>query len=151
VRLEGDRTPKRIFANPAYANRFGARLSPDGSLIAYTSEESGTMEVWLQPFPGLDRKIPVSSGGGFRSAWSADSKTLYYRSQDRLYAADVAKGPDLLVSAPRLILEHLPEARYDASPDGTRFILAQPPGASIPQTRINVVLNWAREAGLDRP
>ncbi len=150
VHLEGDRTPQRLFSSPAYASRFGARLSPDGTLIAYTSEESGRMEICLQPFPALDRKIPVSSGGGLRSAWSGDGNTLYYRSQDRLYAADVRTSPELAVSEPRLVLEHLPESRYDAAPDGSRFIVAQTPGGSLPPSRINIVVNWA-EAELNGP
>jgi Tol biopolymer transport system component len=149
--LDGDHVPRRIFPTASHANRFGARLSPDGSMIAYTSEESGTREVYLQPYPALNRRIHVSSGGGFRSAWSGDSKTLFYRFQDRLYGADITTSPELAASTPRLLIQRMPETRYDAAPDGTRFLVSQAPGGFVPQTRINVVLNWAREAGLDGP
>jgi serine/threonine-protein kinase len=148
--VAGDRTPRRVFPAPSRASRFGARLSPDGTLIAYTSEESGRMEVYLQPFPALDHKIVVSTDGGLRSAWSGDGKMLYYRAEDRLLSAAVTTVPELAASAPRVLLDHLPIYRYDAAPDGTRFIMAQPPGGSGPQTKINVVLNWAASAGLDR-
>ena len=46
------------------ADEFHARFSPDGKWIAYTSDESGSYEVYVRSFPGPGGKWQVSSGGG---------------------------------------------------------------------------------------
>ena len=54
-----------------------ARFSPDGKWVAYQSNESGRMEVYLAPFPSTRSQVAVSSNaGGFRGAWRW--KELYY-------------------------------------------------------------------------
>ena len=57
-------------------------VSPDGRWLAYTSNESGRREVYLQPFPGERRKQPVSIGGGAAPQWD-DRGRLYYWSLAR--------------------------------------------------------------------
>ena len=54
------------------------RFSPDGRYVAYLSNESGQMEVYVQPFPEGGRKVTVSSNGGTQVRWSRDGKELFY-------------------------------------------------------------------------
>ncbi len=134
-----DRTAHRMFRTAEY--RPGARFSPDGTLVAYTSKEKrGENQVYIQPFPALDRKVTVSVEGGFRPAWSRDGRRLFFRSGDRVCEADVTTTPELAASAPRVILTDTWESRFDVSPDG-RIIMARPRDWGL-QTRINVVLGW---------
>jgi len=60
-----------------------ARFSPDGKWIAYTSDESGQDEVYVQPFPKGGDKLPVSIGGGREPYWRGDGKEIFYLSVDR--------------------------------------------------------------------
>lgn len=133
--------PRRLFPNPAH--RYGARLSPDGAMIAHTSEETNTMEVYVHRFPSLESKRRVSANGGYRPVWSGDGRRLFFRYGDRVMVADVdGSGPEIVLSPERVIAEHLPDARYDVSADGQRLLMARPPGELGPQLRIDVVVGW---------
>ena len=67
-------------------NRGSAEVSPDGRWMVYRSNQSGSMEVYVQPFPGPGPTIPVSIGGGANVAWSPDGSELIYRLEDRVMA-----------------------------------------------------------------
>lgn len=142
VSLDGDRSARPLLSTPTTASRLGARLSPDGSLIAYTSDMTGNNEIYVQPYPALDQLVRVSLDGGMRPAWTADGRRLFYRWQDRLYEAEIQAGPKVQASVPRLVRASLPELRYDADLDGTRFIMGRTEGGSGQQTRITIVQNW---------
>lgn len=124
---------------PTKADRVAARFSPDGTMIAFSSTETGRAEIYAMPYPALDRKVRVSHEGGERPTWSGDSKRLFYRYAQRLYATDVASSPTLTISAPVVLLDVLPGDRYDTSIDGTRFIMGRPKGEWRPQTTIHVI------------
>jgi serine/threonine protein kinase/Tol biopolymer transport system component len=53
-------------------------ISVDGKWLAYCSNESKIMEVYVQPYPGPGKRMQISSGGGFEPAWSKDGKELFY-------------------------------------------------------------------------
>src|SRR5204863_116238 len=61
-------------------NETMAVIAPDGRWLAYQSNESGRYEVYVQPFPGGGRPIPISTGGGVFPRWSSDGRELYFRS-----------------------------------------------------------------------
>ena len=56
----------------------GAQISPDGRWVAYVSSESGTPEVYLQPFPAPGGKMRISTQGGRAPRWSRDGRELFY-------------------------------------------------------------------------
>ena len=53
-------------------------VSPDGTLAAYTSDESGQYEIYIRSFPEPGAQTVVSQGGGDVPFWSPDGNTLYY-------------------------------------------------------------------------
>ena len=65
------------------------KLSPDGRLLAYVSNESGEYEVYLRRFPELDRQRQVSIDGGRPAFWNPNGRELFYRSGSRLMTVDV--------------------------------------------------------------
>jgi len=67
-------------------NRGNAEVSPDGRWMVYRSDQSGSMEVYVQPFPGPGPTIPASIGGGTSVTWSPDGTELIYRLGDRVMA-----------------------------------------------------------------
>jgi serine/threonine-protein kinase len=139
-----------------------SRFSPDGKWLAYTSDESGHREVYVQPYPGPGGKWQISTDGGHEAVWNPNGRELFYRSGSRIMAVDVNQSRDregagagpsaFSAGRPRMLFEgpYLPTAAnsayYDVSPDGQRFLMLKPveTPASAP-TQINVVLNWFEE------
>ena len=64
-------------------------FSPDGRWLAYWSDESGTPEVYVRPFPGLGGKWQISTNGGVFPTWSPNGKGLFYQERNgRIMVAD---------------------------------------------------------------
>ena len=129
-------------------NEYQARFSPEPSprWVAYTSDESGRDEVYVQAFPEPRGKFQISTGGGKFPEWSPDGRELYYVSPDqKLMAAGLKLGADsLLPSTPRELFALPPGAgtlqTYALAPDGKRFLVRTPAGGSQP---LEVVVNWS--------
>lgn len=128
-----------------------AQFSPDGRWVAYTSNELGRDEVFLQSFPRPGSKRQVSSGGGVQPRWRADGRELYYLAPDqKLMAVAVRPGSNLELGTPKVLFQTrlatvgtaAPENRqlYDVTPDGKRFLLSLLPEQAGPP--ITVILNW---------
>jgi Tol biopolymer transport system component len=124
------------------------QFSPNGKWIAYTSNESGTYQVYVRSFPS-GGQWQVSSGGGSDPKWRRDGKELFYISPDRkLMAVEVkGEGPTFESAVPKMLFEVrvrvLPGPRnyYDVSHDGQRFLVAATPEEAASQP-LAVVLNW---------
>jgi Tol biopolymer transport system component len=70
-------------------------FSPDGQWVAFESDESGRVEVYLQPFPGPGPKRVISIGGGLQPQWAPDSRELFYVAADgQMTAVPLEVGPD---------------------------------------------------------
>jgi Tol biopolymer transport system component len=94
---------------PVAAGPFPERtpaVSPDGYYLAYTSDESGRDEVYVQALRGMGR-VPVSASGGSEPRWAPSGKEIYYWSRDTLFAAPVATTPALAVGSRRVVLTGL--------------------------------------------
>jgi len=122
-------------ARPLVRTRFsegGIALSPDGSWLAYQSDETGAWEVYVRRLRDGEggTRWPVSSAGGTTPRWSPDGTEIFYRNSDSLYAAPIALGegrPD--VGAPRALFYDGGSytgggrAMFDVHPDGQRFVV----------------------------
>jgi Tol biopolymer transport system component/predicted Ser/Thr protein kinase len=120
--------------------------------VAYSSDESGQNEIYVQSYPGGANRIAVSTGGGSLPTWSSDGKELFYVSGDSLVA--VATRPDGSFGAPRRLFDRsnylLRYVSHDASPDGKRFLMIQRDPGSVPR-QLNVILNWSGNAEQPAP
>jgi serine/threonine protein kinase/Tol biopolymer transport system component len=137
--LSGDRKPAPFVQSPA--NEGSARFSPDSRWIAYTSDESGRPEVYVQPFPATGAKVQVSVAGGQEPRWSADGRRLFYRSADsKLMSVAVTSTAQFDASNPRALFDLEEVTDYAVSRDA-RFLLNRV--VSNPRSLpITVVLNW---------
>jgi serine/threonine protein kinase/Tol biopolymer transport system component len=132
-----------------------AVFSPDGRWIAYASDESGEMEVYVRPYPrapGVGR--PVSVGGGTGPVWAPTGTTLFYRgAAGDLMAVPTTLTPGFSAGRPRPMFRFDRvfrmsgnAAAYDIHPDGTRFIMVtELENPTLPRRQINVVENWFEE------
>ena len=70
--------------------------SPDGTLLAYLSDETHTTELYVQRFPGGGERLLVSKGGASPPRWSHDGRSLYYWDQQgKLVVATITSRPAL--------------------------------------------------------
>ena len=139
-----DSRAKQPFLRSPY-NELHAEFSPDGRFIAYESGEAGEQpEVYVRPYPEINPRTKISSGGGTSPRWRADGRELFYRVGDKLMVVDIATTPDLSAGAPRDLFEG-PYGGYDTQPNGQSFIMVKEMAAGDPPTRINVVVNWFQE------
>ena len=136
-------------------------FSPDGRWLAYASSESGTLEVYVRPFPGPGGKWQVSNGGGAYPLWSPKAHEMFYRGADGriMVATYTAKGDSFLADKPRLwserrlldsekpILGSETPSSFDLAPDGKRFAILMPVEADKqkPSTQMIVLVNFFDE------
>ena len=92
--LAGDRKPFPVVQTPS--DETSGQFSPDGRWVAYQSNESKTMQIYVRPFPGSGGPWQVSStAGGSQPRWRPDGKELFYVAPDaRLMAVPIAVGVD---------------------------------------------------------
>jgi eukaryotic-like serine/threonine-protein kinase len=145
--LSGDRKPFPLVQSE-FIDRNG-QFSPDGRWVAYVSDESGRLEIYVVPFPGPGGKWQISTGGGATPHWSADGRELFYTSPNlELMAVEIKPGPEFEVSPPKLLftLSSLTaQGSYDVSADGRRFL--QGVSREAAPTPVTLVLNWTSEIG----
>jgi Tol biopolymer transport system component len=143
VSLDDTAPPRALVSTPAYEG--GPQFSPDGRWMAFTSDESGRTEVYVRPYSGPDRRWLVSTQGGSHPLWNRNGRELFYRSANKMMGVSVTTGPEIVLSAPRLLFEQRYSftnqsiASYDVSPDGQRFVMVKNESDS---GRLNLVLNW---------
>ena len=129
---------------------FQGRLSPDEKWIAYSSNESGRLEVYVQTFPSSGQKWQISTDGGEEPRWSPSGDEIFYLNPtSRLMATAVRKkGATFDAGVPKPLFEihgkggH--DTVYSVSPDGQRFLINS---ALNQKTPITLVLNWAAGRG----
>jgi Tol biopolymer transport system component len=145
--LAGGREP-----SPLVVSEFdegGAQFSPDGRWLAYYSDESEGYQVYVLPFPGLDRKWRVSIDGGMEPRWRRDGRELLFATPDGKFMAAAVDGSgssfEVADLAELFEMLHVPPAGfdYDVTPDGERFLIAVVDAAA--QRPIHLVLNWTVE------
>ena len=62
-----------------WRRKSNAEISPDGRWIAYQSNESGPVQIFVRPFPKADSgRWQISPGGGTRPAWARNGRELFY-------------------------------------------------------------------------
>jgi serine/threonine-protein kinase len=140
--LEGPRTPRPFLVNEF--DNHSPSLSPDGHWVAYASNESGRLEVYVRPFPGPGGRWQVSLDGGTEPVWAASGRELFYRSGAKMMVAAITLRPTFTVGAQRELFQDSyvndPVYRsYDVTRDGRGFVLVRSPK---PMGDFIVVLNW---------
>ncbi len=147
--LEGDRKP-RPYLETKFDER-DAQFSPDGRWMAYASNESGLVQVYVQSIPASGSKFQISNAGGIQPRWRRDGKELFYISaDDKLMAVDVKINDTFVAGSPKALFDMQLSMTvagrwaYQPAADGQRFLVLSNARSSSPQ--IAVVLNW--QAGL---
>jgi serine/threonine protein kinase/Tol biopolymer transport system component len=127
LRLEGDRKPFLVVPTTPKTLRTLAKLSPNERWLAYTSNESGSIENYVVAFNGGHGKWQVSVNGGLDPSWSRDGSELYYVDTANSICAVPVKevGGALQFGAPQTLVSSwsTPSAFYQVSPEGKKILL----------------------------
>jgi Tol biopolymer transport system component len=150
LHLDGEPTVTPLIATDN--NECLPNLSPDGRWLAYASDVSGKLEVYVKPYPGLEGTLRVSANGGTEPLWSPDGDRLYYRSENghRVLVAEVLDADPLRFGPETLLIEgnFTPAIKWgrkwDIHPDGDRFLMLENESVDTVDG-IRVVTNWFTE------
>lgn len=128
----------RPYAQSTFNESFGA-VSPDGTWLAYASDESGRFEIYVDAFPEPGRRARLTVGGGAEPRWGRDGREIFFRRGSEIHAARLGftpGGTPEAVSSQRLFDAGADIRAFDASPDGQRFLLnlPAPDNAAKPMT-----------------
>jgi serine/threonine-protein kinase len=123
-------------------------FSPDGRWIAYVSDESGTAEVYVRPFPGPGGKVRISTAGGGPPRWAPDGAEIFWTRERNVMAARVSTTPVFSVSRPQRLFE-MPYLAgtgfaFDIDRDGESFLLLRD-AHEFDTGRVVLVLGWTHE------
>jgi serine/threonine protein kinase len=147
--------PERV-AKPLLQAKWTARnaqFSPDGRWMAYASNETGRMEIYVSPFPSGAGKWQVSSGGGQEPKWRQDGKELFYVSAEgKMMAVAVTTGARFGAGSPvalfqthrRQPVSFLDVFSYDVSADGQRFLVITKVDEAN-AAPLSILLNWSSD------
>ena len=149
----GDSVTTGLVTSPADERQ--PRLSPDERWLAYTSDASGTTEVYVRSTgAGAAPAVLVSSGGGVDPQWSGAGDELLYRNGTRIMSVRVRTRPDFaVVHAPKLLFsgpfDFSQDSNWSLAPDGTLIMVLADPTLG---RQLRVVFNWFEELkGLGQP
>jgi serine/threonine-protein kinase len=133
-------------------NEFMAAPSPDGRWLAYTSDQSGQVEVYVTEFPSPQKRYLISVDGGNEPVWSKNSKELFYRTAEHLIAVTFETEPAFRTNKRTTVLEMTgfepvslrvnSVPNYDVFQDGERFLMIKKPETP---PHVVVVVNWFEE------
>ena len=152
VEREGERLKagkRELFERIALGTR-DATFSSDGRWLAYSSNESGSSQVYVRAFPDKGGHWQISSNGGTTPIFSRNSKDLFFfdPTDDRIMVAGYSvKGDSFVADKPRvwsgqsvaLTLSGAVGAQYDLARDGKRIAVATDAGGSTQQNAGHVI------------
>ena len=152
--LDGSQKPIPVGSRNGASHQ--GRISPDGKFIAFTSTESGRLEIYVQPIPPATGYKKVSINGGRSPRWKSDGKELFFVSPDaEMMAVDITLDPLNTQNVPHRLfpLKNADPpnlANYDVRPDGQQFLIYMPTQRGAQDAPITVVLNWWVELRQER-
>ncbi len=131
-------------------NELAAQFSPNGKWIAYTSDKSGSPQIYVRSFPREDGETQISAAGGAFPRWRRDGRELFYMSADaKLMAVEVHADNYFVAGVPHPLFEIDPPSItgpwgefFAVSPDGQRFLVKTNEEHSS-STPVTILTNWA--------
>jgi Tol biopolymer transport system component len=146
--VSGDHTSRPFVQTAAQENL--AQFSPNGRFVAYESDATGLLEIYVAAFPQPGDTWQVSQKGAHSPRWSKDGTELFFIDRDNwLQTASVdTSGTRFEVKSIRpLFQQHDPSFfswSYDVFPDGKHFLVGSP-SEDDAHAPIALVTEWDRK------
>jgi serine/threonine-protein kinase len=144
--------PQLYLRTPAY--EVYPSFSPDGRWLAYSSNESGTWQVYVRRFPDDGSKVLVSDGGGRVPRWSPNGRDLFYGTDDQrlMVVRYGTRGGSFVPERPRpwtrvRLADTGVLPNYDVAPTDGRVLALVPAdsAASRPENEVTVMTGFFEE------
>ena len=122
------------FTDSSTVSEASPTFSPDGRWVAYDSDESGSRQVHVRPFPGPGEAFRVSPHGGAGPAWSRDGREIVYQRREEIWAVAVQPGSTFRHANPRMLFKSSGNLSGSlASGEGTTRFVAMAGAAEAPR------------------
>ena len=150
--VKRSKTSNRLPRSVSYT----AALPSTPSLLLNQTDESGSRDVLVRPFPEIeDGRWEATTGGGHSPVWSPDGRELFFSLRGAMWAVPIETEPTFRVLSPELLFQGpyvapvLGRTPFDVAPDGRRFLMRRPAGATpandATELELIVVQNWFEE------
>jgi len=128
------RKATRLVDQPGSA-QYGSAIAPDGRWIAYTSDETGRPEVWLEPLPISGKRAQLTKNGGSHPQWSPEGKRIYFDHGNQMFQMDIDTSGEPKAGDPTALpIKGFQQSdlrrQYDLMPDGKGFLMLFPADAA---------------------
>lgn len=135
---------ERVIVTQTAAQEADVSMSPDGKWLAYSSDQTGRREVFIQAVEPLGKPIQVSREGGVEPVWSPAGQDLFFRAGSEVLLVRLSGGA--VKSVPRRLFagEFLTGgmgANYDVARDGQRLLMVRP----VPKGQAPVTVRFSRD------
>jgi len=104
---------------------------------------------YVQPYPAMDRSIPISFGLGEEPIWSPKGDELFYRSNNKWMVVSISTESEFKAGTPQLLFEgpylNVSGMSYDIAPDGQRLLVLKSQYDDSQVRELHVVANWFEE------
>ena len=151
--LSGDKKSAPFLQSPFRTTH--PQISPDGKWVAYASNETGRMEIYVRPFPSGEGKWQISTSGGRFPRWSRNGKELFYRTEDSkiMMTTYTTSGDSFRADKPQLwspgqFTDFLGGiSNLDLHPDGKRFAVLRALGTeqATAVNKVDFIFNFFDE------
>ncbi|HZP64294.1 MAG TPA: protein kinase [Terriglobales bacterium] len=140
--LSGNHEMRPFRQTPA-AERQGT-FAPNGTWLAYASNESGHSEIYVEPVPGPGGRLQISNSGGEQPRWARNGREIFYRSGTKMMSVPVEFQPEFRAGKPVELFDRKFDrggtvGGYDVSPDAQTFVMTRSEHAN--PTEIRIVLD----------
>jgi Tol biopolymer transport system component len=112
--------------------QYSSAISPDGKWLAYTSNETGRDELWIEPLPANGKRVQLTSNGGSHPLWAPGGKTLYFDNGGQMYWLEITtdgdrpRGGDPEALPIKGFVQNGMRRQYDLMPQGDGFVMLFP-------------------------
>ncbi len=131
-------------------NSWDGRWSPDQRWLAFTSDESGQVEVYVQAWPSGTPRVRATFGGGQRPRWGRDGTLFFQRGDSVMHASIDGASTPPVVATPQTMLTAKGLRDFAVAPVGNRILaITERPGTGTPTAHL--ILNWASDVPVAQP
>jgi hypothetical protein len=117
-------------------------------MVAYASDETGRMEVFVAAFPQPGGRWQVSQDGGTQPRWNRNGRELFYMDPENyLVSVDVETASGFQTGATRKLFQFHGTGgswSYDVSVDGNRFLVTVPREEDL-ASPVTLITDWTRK------
>ena len=145
VDLDDPDHPRVVRQTPG--TELGAALSPDEKWFVFSSDESGTAQSYLAPWPAMAPLVQLSVKSGTRVAWTKGGREVVYQQINgtlTAVAVDIVDGRPRIGRPQELFVIGPPDmdaCNWSVSADGERFVVIDAKETAVPR-HVNLVLGW---------